>query len=190
MDADGYQRPDLWLSEGWGTVQSEQWSAPLYWEQVDGARWVQTLSGMQPVDQHAPAAHMSFYEADAYARWAGKRLPTEQEWEHAAGSELIDGNLLESGVYHPVPAGVNGAQPQQLFGDVWEWTQSAYSPYPGFRPLEGAPGEYNGKFMVNQLVLRGGSCATPRSHLRTTYRNFFHAGDRWQFMGMRLASDA
>ncbi len=190
MDAEGYQRPELWLSDGWGTIKEQGWAAPLYWQQVDGGWWTQTLSGMLPLDEHAPAAHISYYEADAYAHWAGKRLPTEQEWEHAAGEQPIEGNLLESGICHPMTAPGDGSQLEQLFGDVWEWTRSAYTPYPGFQPLEGAPGEYNGKFMVNQMVLRGGSCVTPQSHIRRTYRNFFHADARWQFSGLRLAEDA
>lgn len=189
IEAGGYQRPELWLSEGWKVVRERQWSAPLYWEQVDGAWWVQTLSGLQTVDEHAPVCHVSFYEADAFARWRGKRLPTEQEWEHAAEGEPIQGNLLESGIYHPVPAAGDGSRLEQLFGDAWEWTQSPYAPYPGFQPLAGGLGEYNGKFMVNQMVLRGGSCVAPQSHIRPTYRNFFPPDARWQFMGFRLAED-
>ena len=190
MEAGGYQNPELWLSEGWRVVQERQWTAPLYWEQVKGKWWTQTLSGMHLIDEHGPVAHVSYFEADAYARWRGKRLPTEQEWEHAAEQETIQGNFLESGIYHPVPATGDGSRLDQLFGDLWEWTQSAYTPYPGYRPLEGAFGEYNGKFMVNQMVLRGGSCATPQSHIRATYRNFFPPTARWQFSGIRLADDA
>ncbi|PZC48114.1 MAG: Formylglycine-generating [Chloroflexi bacterium] len=189
MAAGGYGIPTLWLSDGWTTVKAEGWDAPLYWEKVDGTWWVQTMSGMQPVDEHAPVAHVSYYEADAYAHWKGKRLPTEQEWERSAETEPLQGTFMESGVYHPLPAPGNGGL-EQLYGDVWEWTQSPYSAYPGFKPTPGAVGEYNGKFMVNQMVLRGGSCATPRSHLRTTYRNFFPPHARWQFMGFRLAEDA
>ena len=192
----GYARPDLWLSQGWGTVQAEGWGAPLYWERIDGEWWVFTLSGMQRLDEHAPVCHLSYVEADAFARWAGVRLPTEQEWEHAAAGAPVDGyspnlpNLAESGLFQPVaPDGTGGAL-RQLYGDVWEWTQSAYLPYPGFTPTDGALGEYNGKFMVGQMVLRGGSCVTPRSHIRATYRNFFHPSDRWQFQGLRLAADA
>ena len=190
MGAAGYQSPEMWLSDGWKAVQERQWNAPLYWERVDGAWWVQTLSGMQPLDEHGPVAHVSYYEADAYARWLGKRLPSEQEWEHAAGSEPIKGNFLESGIHHPVAATGDDSQLEQLFGDLWEWTQSPYAPYPGYRPFKGALGEYNGKFMVNQMVLRGGSCATPESHIRATYRNFFPPDARWQFSGIRLADDA
>ena len=190
MEAGGYDSADLWLSDGWKVAQAQGWRAPLYWEQVDGEWWVQTMSGMQPVDEHGPVAHVSYYEAEAYARWRDVRLPTEHEWEHAAEGEPMQGNLLESGLYHPVPAAGNGQRLQQLFGDLWEWTQSPYSPYPGFRPLEGGLGEYNGKFMVNQMVLRGGSCATPGSHIRATYRNFFPPDARWQFSGIRLADDA
>ncbi len=186
----GYARPDLWLSSGWDTVQAEGWEGPLYWERIDGEWWVFTLSGMQRLDEHAPVCHLSYVEADAYARWAGVRLPTEQEWEHAAAGTPVRGNLAESGLFQPVAAGGTNAGLEQLYGDVWEWTQSAYLPYPGFTPVEGALGEYNGKFMVGQMVLRGGSCATPGSHIRATYRNFFHPTDRWQFQGLRLAADA
>ena len=190
MDAGGYERSHLWLSDGWKAVREHGWNAPLYWEKVDGRWSVQTLAGTVPVDENAPVAHVSYFEADAFARWAQKRLPTEQEWETAGEGALLDGNLQESGVYQPLsaPDGENGLQ--QMTGDVWEWTQSPYAPYPGFRPLEGDLGEYNGKFMVNQMVLRGGSCATPRSHIRTTYRNFFPPTARWQFSGIRLAEDA
>ncbi|MCH7609050.1 MAG: ergothioneine biosynthesis protein EgtB [Chloroflexi bacterium] len=190
VDDGGYTRPDLWLSAGWGTVQAEGWEAPLYWERIDGGWWVFTLSGMLRLDEHAPVCHLSYVEADAYARWAGKRLPTEQEWEHAAAGAPLGGNLAESGLFQPVAPGENGAGLRQLYGDVWEWTQSAYLAYPGFAPPAGALGEYNGKFMVGQMVLRGGSCVTPESHIRATYRNFFHPADRWQFQGLRLAADA
>jgi ergothioneine biosynthesis protein EgtB len=188
MAAGGYGQPQHWLSEGWSTVRREGWEAPLYWERQDGRWWSMTLSGMRPVDEHEPVCHVSLYEADAYARWAGKRLPTEGEWEVAAEEREPGGNLCAAGYLHPVPAAA-GETPAQLYGDAWEWTQSAYGPYPGYRPLGGALGEYNGKFMSSQNVLRGGSCATPPEHVRATYRNFFYPPDRWQFTGFRLAED-
>ena len=189
----GYARPELWLSEGWATIQAERWQAPLYWLRDDsvgrGATWqVFTLHGLVPLRSllATPVCHLSYFEADAYARWAGARLPTEAEWEVAAAAVPVAGNLLENNIFHPLP--VSGAsQMEQLFGDVWEWTASAYLPYPGFAPLPGALGEYNGKFMCNQMVLRGGSVATPASHLRAEYRNFFPPATRWQFSGVRLA---
>jgi ergothioneine biosynthesis protein EgtB len=186
----GYGTPAHWLSEGWRLVQERGWSAPLYWERRDGGWWVQTLAGPLPLDPHAPVAHVSYLEADAYARWRGARLPTEAEWEYAAAGAPLRGNFQDRGVFHPVPGAPPAGDPAQLFGDVWEWTQSAYVPYPGFRTVPGAIGEYNGKFMVGQMVLRGGSCATPASHLRATYRNFFPPDARWQFTGLRLAADA
>ena len=188
--AGGYRRPDLWLSEGWRVVQERGWSAPLYWESRDGGWWTYTLAGLQPLDEPAPVTHVSYYEADAYARWRERRLPTEQEWEHAAGTSPTTGSFLEDSGYRPRAAGADGQGLRQILGDVWEWTASPYGPYPGFRPLSGGLGEYNGKFMVNQMVLRGGSCATPRSHIRVTYRNFFPPDARWQFSGIRLAEDA
>jgi ergothioneine biosynthesis protein EgtB len=185
----GYARPTLWLSDGWAAVQQLGWSAPAYWER-DGEGWnVFTLSGMRKLDPHEPVAHVSYFEADAFARWAGARLPRESEWEVAAAGLPIEGNLLESGALHPRPVGRDAAGHAAMFGDVWEWTQSAYSPYPGYREIEGVLGEYNGKFMCSQMVLRGGSCASPRAHVRATYRNFFPPTARWQFSGVRLARD-
>jgi ergothioneine biosynthesis protein EgtB len=188
IEAGGYQQPAHWLSEGWATVQAEGWQAPLYWERIEG-QWQQfTLGGMQLLDLNAPVCHVSLFEADAYARWRGCRLPTEVEWEVASQGVAIRGNFLEGDRLQPMPAqGVT--QPDQLYGDVWEWTASAYQPYPGFKPLPGAVGEYNGKFMCNQLVLRGGCCLTPISHIRATYRNFFPVHSRWMVSGIRLGAD-
>ena len=188
VEAGGYRQPDLWLSDGWRTVRERGWQAPLYWEAIDGRWHTYTLGGEVPLELDAPVAHVSYYEADAYARWRGARLPTEAEWEHAAADRSLDGHLLDDEPDDPRPTSEAGLS--QLFGDTWEWTASAYLPYPGFRPLAGALGEYNGKFMVNQMVLRGGSCATPRSHIRSTYRNFFPPDARWQFSGIRLAQDS
>jgi ergothioneine biosynthesis protein EgtB len=184
----GYQRPELWLSDGWHTITTQHWQAPLYWHR-EGTDWQQfSLSGMQSLNLQEPVAHLSYFESDAYARWAGKRLPTEAEWEHAAASLPISGNFLESGALHPQAARQSGLT--QLYGDLWEWTQSPYSSYPGFRPLPGTLGEYNGKFMSGQMVLRGGCCVTAQEHMRASYRNFFRPADRWMFSGLRLAEDA
>jgi len=186
----GYRTPSLWLSDGWARVRAEDWQAPLYWEQRD-RHWLQmTLAGERPLDLDAPVAHLSYFEADAYARWAGARLPTEFEWEAAARAQPVAGNFASSGLFRTRPASRDGQAPlRQLYGDVWEWTSSAYAAYPGFRTAAGAVGEYNGKFMCGQYVLRGGSCATPDGHLRATYRNFFYPHQRWQFSGLRLARD-
>jgi ergothioneine biosynthesis protein EgtB len=187
MADNGYRRPELWLSDGWDTVLANQWEAPLYWERTDGGWGAFTMGGMREIRTNEPVCHVSYYEADAFARWAGARLPTEAEWEIAAGGMRVEGNLLEGGRFHPAPAH-DGDGLAQMFGDVWEWTASPYVAYPGFHPAEGALGEYNGKFMCNQLVLRGGSSATPLSHIRASYRNFFPPQTRWQFMGIRLAN--
>ncbi|HTH52758.1 MAG TPA: ergothioneine biosynthesis protein EgtB [Edaphobacter sp.] len=203
IDQNGYNRPELWLSEGWTTLRSEGWQAPLYWQRDSETKsgWsIYTLHGLIPLEDlsETPVCHLSFFEADAYARWTGHRLPTEFEWEYAAAqyparnnseTEPLQANLLGSGHLHPTTANhIPGVQ--QLFGDVWEWTASPYTGYPGYAPLPGALGEYNGKFMSSQMVLRGGSCVTPASHIRVTYRNFFAPGTRWQFSGLRLAMDA
>jgi len=218
IEDSGYARSEFWLSLGWTTLNEQRWQAPLYWEKRDGAWWNFTLSGLRPVAETEPVTHISYFEADAFANWSGARLPTEFEWERAAAKIDIDGNFVESEKFHPVPAapspqsspaGRGGHRPrvswesgseavgeapgegriQQMFGDVWEWTRSSYSPYPGYRAAPGALGEYNGKFMCNQYVLRGGSCATSRTHIRPTYRNFFQPEKRWQFNGIRLARD-
>jgi ergothioneine biosynthesis protein EgtB len=190
MQDDGYRTASLWLADGWTAVNREDWQAPLYWEQREGQWFAMSLEGLQSVERAAPVAHVSYYEADAFARWAGKRLPTEFEWEIAAQDLPVTGNSLATKALRTLPAeATSGGKPRQMFGDVWEWTQSAYLPYPGYRPPAGALGEYNGKFMVSQQVLRGGSCATPPGHTRATYRNFFYPQQRWQFMGVRLASE-
>jgi ergothioneine biosynthesis protein EgtB len=185
MADDGYRRPDLWLSDGWAEAQAEGWDAPLYWFRVQDDWWLFTLCGPQLLDPAEPVCHLSYYEADAFARWAGGRLPTESEWEAVASSHPPEGNMLARGTLHP-RAGAEAT----FYGDVWQWTSSSYSPYPGFRPAPGAVGEYNGKFMVNQYVLRGGCCVTPPEHVRATYRNFFPPSARWPFTGLRLARDA
>ena len=192
MEEEAYTRPELWLSEGWDTMRAEGWQAPLYWKRDTGTQsgWsLFTLNGWRPLEElsETPVCHVSFFEADAFARWAGHRLPTEFEWEYVAEHQAVTGNLFESGALHPRPTHAPGLQ--QVYGDVWEWTQSPYTGYPGYKPLPGALGEYNGKFMSSQMVLRGGSCVTPESHIRATYRNFFHPGTRWQFSGLRLARD-
>ncbi|AEU34876.1 ergothioneine biosynthesis protein EgtB [Granulicella mallensis] len=196
IDENGYSRPELWLSEGWDTMRAEGWQAPLYWQRDANTKsgWsVYTLHGFRPLDEisETPVCHLSFFEADAFARWAGHRLPSEFEWEFVAAQQPIEGNLLEQESLHPSSATTTAKPhaPQQLFGDVWEWTQSPYTGYPRYKPLPGALGEYNGKFMSSQIVLRGGSCVTPKAHIRATYRNFFSPGTRWQFSGLRLARD-
>jgi ergothioneine biosynthesis protein EgtB len=183
----GYARAEFWLSEGWNTVTTERWQAPLYWSMGDDGWEIFTLAGPRPVDPNEPVCHVSLFEADAFARWAGARLPSESEWESAAAGVLPVGQLLDIDTLHP--RSVSDPDSAGLFGDVWEWTSSAYQPYPGFVTAPGAVGEYNGKFMVNQYVLRGGCCATPADHIRATYRNFFPAASRWAFSGVRLARD-
>jgi ergothioneine biosynthesis protein EgtB len=185
----GYHRPEFWLSLGWYTVGEQRWEAPLYWEGGNGNWSIFTLNGVRELDKNEPVCHVSYFEADAFARWAGARLPTEFEWEVAAAGLPCAGNFVDKENFHPRPVDdIAGVQaPAQMFGDVWEWTSSSYSPYPGYVTAAGALGEYNGKFMCNQYVLRGGSCATSQSHIRRTYRNFFPPNARWQFMGIRLA---
>jgi len=182
----GYRRAELWLSDGWATCLEQRWEAPLYWSNEDGTWRYYTLGGPRPVSGSEPVCHVSYYEADAFARWAGARLPTESEWEVVAASSAPLGNFLDTSVLHPLPV----SDRSSMFGDVWQWTSSSYSGYPGFQPASGAVGEYNGKFMVNQYVLRGGCCVTPAGHLRPTYRNFFPPSSRWAFTGLRLAHDS
>ena len=184
----GYRRPELWLSDGWASVGLQGWEAPLYWRRSEGGWRIFTLSGEAPLDEAEPVSHLSHYEADAFARWSGARLPTEAEWETAARSASASGHLADRRRYHPEPARGEGLQ--QLIGDLWEWTMSPYTPYPRYRPPEGAVGEYNGKFMSGQMVLRGGAAVTPAGHVRLTYRNFFPPAARWAFSGVRLARDA
>ena len=190
MEDGGYKIPTLWLSDGWAVVRAEGWEAPLYWRELDEGWHGMTLAGLQPLQDDVPVCHVSYYEADAYARWAGKRLPTEAEWEVAAAAQPVAGNFAESGIFRPLAAAAAPGVQAQMFGDAWEWTQSPYIAYPGFQPAEGVVGEYNGKFMANQIVLRGGSCVTPIAQMRATYRNFFYPHQRWQFSGLRLAEDA
>jgi ergothioneine biosynthesis protein EgtB len=185
----GYRDPEFWLSDGWATVQAQGWDAPLYWRAADDGWRIFTLSGEKRLDPAEPVVHVSFYEADAYAKWAGKRLPTEAEWEVAAAGQQLAGNLADRRRYHPAADGA-GEGLRQMIGDVWEWTQSPYTAYPRFRAVTGAIGEYNGKFMSNQMVLRGGAAVTPANHIRATYRNFFPPSARWAFSGLRLAEDA
>jgi ergothioneine biosynthesis protein EgtB len=187
VESGGYEEPGFWTSDGFAVARARQLEAPLYWLRRDGVWWVQTLAGPEPLRLEDPVAHVSWYEADAYAHFAGARLPTEAEWEVAARGAPIAGNFAESEWLHPRATAARSGPLDQLFGDVWEWTASPYTPYPGYRPTSGALGEYNAKFMANQMVLRGGSCATPGSHIRATYRNFFYPDARWQFAGLRLA---
>ncbi|GAB1234919.1 ergothioneine biosynthesis protein EgtB [Ferrigenium sp. UT5] len=187
IEDDGYRRVELWLSDGWRMLNERGWQAPLYWFRRDDAWWHFNLTGAHPLCEDAPVAHLSYYEADAYARWADKRLPTEFEWEYAAATCAVAGQFLERGLYVPQPAVAEGLT--QMYGELWQWTQSAYLPYPGFKPLPGTLGEYNGKFMCDQMVLRGGCCVTAQDHIRASYRNFFRAADRWMFSGLRLAED-
>jgi ergothioneine biosynthesis protein EgtB len=195
MEDGGYRRPDLWLSDGWSKVASAGWSAPLYWREQDGQWMEYRLDGLHELDLNLPVIHVSGFEAAAFAAWSDARLPTEFEWEHAAAACPVQGTFVESQCFHPnagvgeAGVGEAGEDLYQLYGEAWQWTSSSYAPYPGYRPLPGALGEYNGKFMSSQLVLKGGSCVTPRSHTRVSYRNFFYPPDRWQFSGIRLAQD-
>jgi ergothioneine biosynthesis protein EgtB len=185
VHAGAYQDASLWMSDGWATVQREGWQRPLYWSEDLASEF--TLGGQRAIVDAAPVCHLSWYEADAFARWAGARLPTEAEWESFAAEQPVAGNFIESGLFQPAPSEGTATQ---VFGDVWEWTASAYAPHPGFKPLAGGLGEYNGKFMSNQMVLKGGACVTPAGHVRASYRNFYYPQQRWQFAGLRLAKDA
>lgn len=193
IEDDGYRRPELWLSDGIAAVEEKGWKAPMYWMKEDGEWWIFTLTGRHKVNENEPVIHVSHYEADAFARWKNARLPTEAEWEIAADKIPVEGNFVDDANFHPVPLVEDtkdkALRLNQIYGDVWEWTQSAYLPYPGYNPPEGAIGEYNGKFMSNQIVLKGGSCATAKNHIRKTYRNFFYPHNRWQFAGLRLAKN-
>jgi len=180
---DGYKRPEFWLADGWYLIQKEKWQHPLYWEKMDNDWQIFTLGGLRQLTPYEPLSHVSFYEADAYARWAGKRLPSEAELENILSEFEVKGNFLDHRILHPQ------TKEDQWYGDLWQWTSSPYAPYPGFKPLSGSMGEYNGKFMCNQMTLRGGSCVTPLDHTRATYRNFFYPHNRWQFSGLRLAED-
>ncbi len=184
INDDAYSRPEFWLSDGWSHIKQHGWQQPLYWENIEGEWWHYSLGGMRKMNLHEPVSHLSFYEADAFTRWAGKRLPTEAELESMLSEQPLEGNFTNHRVLHPLSG------EGQWYGDVWEWTASPYAPYPGFKPLAGSVGEYNGKFMCNQMVLRGGSCVTPPGHMRASYRNFFYPHDRWPFTGLRLAEDA
>jgi ergothioneine biosynthesis protein EgtB len=190
MNDDGYSRPELWLSLGWTTLRDQNWMAPLYWNKQDSQWWLFSLDGLRPVNADEPVCHVSYFEADAFARWSGARLPTEAEWEHAAVGADLCGSFLAGEHLHPIPVQDESGKMVQLYGEVWQWTASPYTPYPGYKVAAGALGEYNGKFMCNQYVLRGGSCVSPAGHLRATYRNFFSPDARWQFSGIRLARDA
>ncbi|MDH3977515.1 MAG: ergothioneine biosynthesis protein EgtB [Gammaproteobacteria bacterium] len=186
---EGYANPEHWLADGWTRVQAEQWCHPLYWVRKDDHWSEYTLKGLKPLDESAPVSHVSYFEAQAYASWAGKRLPTEIEWESVAQTQSVEGNLLDKAKLKPLMAGDDGGRISQLYGDCWEWTNSAYLPYPGYKPMPGAVGEYNGKFMSGQMVLRGGSCLSRAFHIRSSYRNYFYPQDRWQCAGIRLADD-